>query len=264
MVKKIFLFGSNYKGTDAELQACLSDCRSIRDFFKTHGYLVEEYLSEKTLSWTDLKPKLTAWIQSLRLGDIEVIYYSGHGFQLKDKSGDEKDGQDEAIYFSEKSYATDDDIRILLQLAKPGVNLFLLFDCCHSGSMADLPYSLKDLGVVKANIVSISGCTDPNVSYEDGTAGYLTSKFGGFSKIPVVVFWNVAGNLSDFTTTTKHQKIVQLAGFSKDLYEIFFKKAVLTERYEMPLAVYDSWTTALGEPKKPFRWSSIEITPRLK
>lgn len=144
--------------------------------------------------------------------------------------------------------------------------------------MADLPYSLKDLGVVKANIVSISGCTDPNVSYEDGTDGYLTSKFGGFSKIPVVVFWNVAGNLSDFTTTTKHQKIVQLTGFSKDLYEIFtrltsidglgpeifFKKAVLTERYEMPLAVYDSWTTALGEPKKPFRWSSIEITPRLK
>uniref|UniRef100_A0A6C0IYR9 Peptidase C14 caspase domain-containing protein n=1 Tax=viral metagenome TaxID=1070528 RepID=A0A6C0IYR9_9ZZZZ len=108
MVKKIFLFGSNYKGTDAELQACLSDCRSIRDFFKTHGYLVEEYLSEKTLSWTDLKPKLTAWIQSLRSGDAGVIYYSGHGFQLKDKSGDEKDGQDEAIYFSEKSYATDD------------------------------------------------------------------------------------------------------------------------------------------------------------
>lgn len=86
-------------------------------------------------------------------------------------------------------------------------------------------------------------------------ADYLTSKFDGFSKIPVVVFWNVAGNLSDFTTTTEHQKIVQLAGFSKDLYKIFtrltsidglgpeilFKKAVLTERYEIPLAVYDSW-----------------------
>lgn len=43
--------------------------------------------------------------------------------------------------------------------------------------MADLPYSLKDLRVVKMNIVSISGCTDPNVSYEDGAAGYLTSSF---------------------------------------------------------------------------------------
>jgi hypothetical protein len=199
MVKKIFLFGSNYKGTDAELQACLSDCCSIRDFFKTHGYLVEEYLSEKTLSWTDLKPKLTAWIQSLRSGDTGVIYYSGHGFQLKDKSGDEKDGQDEAIYFSEKRYATDDDIRILLQLAKPGVNLFLLFDCCHSGSMADLPYSLKDLRVVKentfhfkANIVSISGCTDPNVSYGDGTAGYLTSSF-----IKILSNWKPSINLDD-------------------------------------------------------------------
>lgn len=77
MVKKIFLFGSNYKGTDAELQACLSDCRSIRDFFKTHGYLDEDPLLDSE-------------------SQIGVIYYSGHSFQLKD-------GQDEAIYFSEKS-----------------------------------------------------------------------------------------------------------------------------------------------------------------
>lgn len=183
-MKKAFVFGSNYKGTDAELSACVSDCERIRDRFKSRGYHVEEYIQETVLSWRDIKPKLVAFIKSLNRGNVGVVYYSGHGFQLPDVNGDEKDGKDEAIYFSKGDWVGDDELRQIFQQAKLGVNLFLMFDCCHSGTMADLPLRLDNLKVVRennfrfrANVLSISGCADPNLSYENSKSGFLTEAF---------------------------------------------------------------------------------------
>lgn len=93
--------------------------------------------------------------------------------------------------------------------------------------------------------------------YEQPTTAvdYIEKKFGKFKKVPMIIFWNVAGNVKDFTVTTNHKGVVQLAGFSKDLYKVFtrltsideitpeglFSKAVLTERYQPVLKVYDDW-----------------------
>lgn len=78
---------------------------------------------------------------------------------------------------------------------------------------------------------------------------------GKWENPPIFVFWNVAGNTSDFTTTTEHQGIVQVAGFSKDLYRLFtrltslddlkpdrlFRAAVLTERYQPLIDLAREW-----------------------
>lgn len=82
---------------------------------------------------------------------------------------------------------------------------------------------------------------------------YIKNKFDKFKKIPVIIFWNVAGNVKDFAVNTDYTGVVQLAGFSKDVYQIFtrltsvedispegfFRKAVLNERYQPILKVYD-------------------------
>lgn len=78
---------------------------------------------------------------------------------------------------------------------------------------------------------------------------------GKWENPPIVIFWNVAGNTSDFTTTNMHQNILQVTGFSKDLYKIFtrltsledlnperiFRMTILTERYQPLIDLARVW-----------------------
>lgn len=86
---------------------------------------------------------------------------------------------------------------------------------------------------------------------------YIKKKFDEFNKVPLIIFWNVAGNIKDFAVNEECSGMVQLAGFSKDLYqsftrltsldeigpEAFFRQAVLNERYEQIVEVYRNWKT---------------------
>lgn len=77
-------------------------------------------------------------------GDCVVVHYSGHGGRVVDLSGDEADGYDSTLIpvdFANAGHIVDDDI--LEMLVKPmakGVNCTIIMDCCHSGTVLDLPY----------------------------------------------------------------------------------------------------------------------------
>ncbi|KAJ1502340.1 Ca(2+)-dependent cysteine protease [Coelomomyces lativittatus] len=77
-------------------------------------------------------------------GDSLFLHFSGHGYQVKDISGDELDGYDEAILpcdFETEGYILDDVLYdILVRPLKEGVRLTVVFDSCHSGTALDLPY----------------------------------------------------------------------------------------------------------------------------
>lgn len=184
MSSKAFIFGSNYKNTNAELNACVRDCERINELLASRGYTVTRKWSEELLVKSQIHNALTEFLKSLKIGDRAVIYYSGHGFQMPDADGDERDGKDECIYISGASYISDDEFRELLRKVPAGINILCVFDCCHSGTILDLPYQLDQLAVrqeskfrFKANIMCISGCTDPTVSYEANGTGYLTDCF---------------------------------------------------------------------------------------
>jgi hypothetical protein len=87
-------------------------------------------------------------------GDVLVFYYSGHGSQVADVSGDELEGKDETI--CPHDYATagmikDDDFRALLAGLPAGVNLDIILDSCHSGTgtceLAVMGAAQKELSV---------------------------------------------------------------------------------------------------------------------
>ncbi|TCD60226.1 hypothetical protein EIP91_010534 [Steccherinum ochraceum] len=84
-------------------------------------------------------------------GDQFVFMFSGHGGQVPDENDDEEDGYDEVIWpldikvnpaddkTYEENYILDDDIHKILIDSLPGeTRLVMLFDCCHSGTAADL------------------------------------------------------------------------------------------------------------------------------
>lgn len=59
-------------------------------------------------------------------------------------TGDEEDGYDETLIpvdFLQQGQIRDDDLlRILVRPMKEGVTMTCLMDCCHSGTVLDLPY----------------------------------------------------------------------------------------------------------------------------
>jgi hypothetical protein len=85
--------------------------------------------------------------------DSLFLHYSGHGGQLEDSTGDEEDGYDETIMpldFQKNGQIIDDDLHnILVEPLKAGVRLTLIFDCCHSGTVLDLPFIYSTRGVIK-------------------------------------------------------------------------------------------------------------------
>jgi len=91
-------------------------------------------------------------VQGAKSGDHLAFHFSGHGGQVNDISGDEKDGKDECIFpadFKKAGAIIDDEIyKILVQGLPAGCHLFAIMDCCHSGTGMDLPFEYKELGTV--------------------------------------------------------------------------------------------------------------------
>lgn len=140
--------------------------------------------------------------------------YSGHGTYVKDTSGDESDGKDEALVpldHQRAGYITDDWLRANVINKLPAkTRLTCLVDACHSGTAFDLHVSLEDFSATKlkklpleyrrsdwqiiqrrsvhknnkecvADVVMISGCRDNQTSadaWEDSqSVGAMTHAF---------------------------------------------------------------------------------------
>ena len=78
-------------------------------------------------------------------GDACFLHYSGHGCSIRDDEREEADGMDEAlcpIDFQKAGVLRDDDVfeTLVAPLARD-VLLTCVMDCCHSGTILDLPYS---------------------------------------------------------------------------------------------------------------------------
>jgi hypothetical protein len=94
----------------------VTDCRA------TKGAILEG------LSWL---------VGGAKKGDLLVFYYSGHGSQMVDTSGDEIDKRDETICphdFAKAGMIKDDDLRAIISKLPAGVSLEVLLDSCHSGT----------------------------------------------------------------------------------------------------------------------------------
>ena len=124
---------SYYKGKLKELEVCNRDAKGVYDYFtKKFNF------SSKTLlldaSTRPFLAQLDSLASSFESGDLLIIYYSGHGGQVTDVSGDEDDKLDETWCFHDRQLI-DDEIYLALSKFKTGVNILVLSDSCHSGSV---------------------------------------------------------------------------------------------------------------------------------
>ncbi|KAJ1497054.1 Ca(2+)-dependent cysteine protease, partial [Coelomomyces lativittatus] len=147
LCRKALLVGINYRNSIFPLRGCISDVEAIRTLLISRF----KFPASKICVLTDQNDELgflptkknilekMQWLVDQAMpGDSLFLHFSGHGYQVKDISGDELDGYDEAILpcdFETEGYILDDVLYdILVRPLKEGVRLTVVFDSCHSGT----------------------------------------------------------------------------------------------------------------------------------
>lgn len=146
--------------------------------------------------------------RATKKGDIVVIYFAGHGVQVKDENRDESDLSDEVLLFVDARTASAQDLRddefstLLKPLRTATGNVVVILDSCNSGSgtrnvdtelvprtVEAAPEDARAIetppvaGVASAvtfldaeeGLTTISAAVDGTVAVEKGKAGVFTS-----------------------------------------------------------------------------------------
>jgi len=159
MRKKALLVGVSYYGTADKLEGTAGDvARMAKLLIKHWGYhrddvriLSEAYDTGDPDTCPNDKPTkgnivaAMKWLAAdAQFGDRLVFYFAGHGVYRPDTAGDESDGRDDALVpsdFRTKGVIADNRVhKLLVQPLREGVRLHTFVDCCHSGTMIDLPW----------------------------------------------------------------------------------------------------------------------------
>lgn len=229
--KKALLVGINYRNTVNELSGCINDCLNIQQLLQTkYGYNDFVLLTDDTLVKPTKKSiidELTNLLVNSKSGDKLFFLYSGHGIFTADLNGDETDGRDELIYpidaFNLQGCISDDQLNsIIRSYLKPDTTLFVLMDCCFSGTILDLPYNYdtnnklivsKGQKETLGQVILISGCRDDQTSADafvnlDGKNTFSGAMTYSFLK-------SIEPNISLNSLLTKMKSILKNEGYTQ-------------------------------------------------
>jgi metacaspase-1 len=124
-----------------DLNGCVNDARDMANTLVVCGFSPANIriLTNQNAKRANIIAYLTWLLSSAVSGDSVVFYYSGHGTRVANIGADvEIDGLDEAIVphdYSTAGVLRDDDFKAIFDAKlKPGVNLEVIFDCCHAGT----------------------------------------------------------------------------------------------------------------------------------
>ena len=220
------LVGINYVGhPQGVLSGCANDVRMMRDYIKSTGYeeshmkiLSDDTELSKTAPTGAEIVKALAWlVKGAKKGDSLFFHYSGHGSQQKDDSSDEVDGMDEVLVpvdYADNGCITDDTLFQLMVAPLPaGVSLVCVFDCCHSGTILDLPFIFS---ASEESCTALKNGEDLEMALNPGfdlsvakslISGVANGVFNQFVKAKLKV-----GAAKEKTTNSLHDALADLAG----------------------------------------------------
>lgn len=134
---------AHYGGWSGALNACEADAQDVQALAAGQGF--ETMLLKTSEATRDaVKGAIRSAAKALQEGDIFLLTYSGHGGQVPDENGDERDLEDETWCLFDAELI-DDELRALWPEFRPGVRILMLSDSCHSGSVAKAPVSVTEV-----------------------------------------------------------------------------------------------------------------------
>jgi metacaspase-1 len=161
---RALLVGINYYGQQGQLSGCINDVQNVRQYLLEHqGFLPENItiLADDGRCPSPTRQKIIHGLRQLVTqsspGDSVYFHYSGHGGLLdpdywnrfkqayNDRTFDKE--YDETLYPVDHGLAGQiRDFSLFNHFVKPmpaGVTVTCVMDCCHSGSVLDLPYTYQ-------------------------------------------------------------------------------------------------------------------------
>jgi metacaspase-1 len=145
-------------GTKNALRGCHQDVTNMKQFLSFKGYSSDPksqvimrddaHTDPRGPCFPTGKNILAAmhWLIS-EPNTCNFLHYSGHGGQVKDPDGDRDSGFDDTIVpldFETNGQLDSDKLhRTLVSALPPNSTLFVIFDCCHSGSAIELPFVFR-------------------------------------------------------------------------------------------------------------------------
>lgn len=147
--KRALLIGINYTGKESPLRGCHNDVYTIQELLQeaygcTSFMVLLDANNAMQPTAANIRKGLKWLIEESKAGEKLFLHYSGHGSQVPDLNGDEEDGKDETLvpidfdWEHPETHITDDELRKVFNKLPSGVELTVLFDCCHSGTLSDL------------------------------------------------------------------------------------------------------------------------------
>lgn len=244
--RKALLIGINYTGSQHQLSGCQDDVENMMSFLISRGFPSDP---GSMVVLTDARSgpfyptgrnilAAMQWLVS-EPGCSLVLHYSGHGGQVPDPDGDRPSGFDDTIVpvgllrsppierspVSSRAKATwqvdfeqngqlDSDMlhRHLVSALPQNCTLFIIFDCCHSGSAVELPYVYR---TDEDGNVSLIDNLRQGV-YLVGEASHLIQ--GGFTYDKIGEARHLLAGATDFFRGLKHQGEQQEEGLQEDQF----------------------------------------------
>jgi hypothetical protein len=178
--KRAVCIGLSYEGRSHELPGCHEDALRF-------GAGLKAYRGYDDVTFVLNDQATTAGITAVlrdKLGPASTsqcsevcVFFSGHGNQVSELvRGSEEDGLDEVLITND-GFIRDDAVREILTKADPGCRVVAVFDCCTSGSVADLPaYGTRGFygDERAAPIVCVAAAEDSKTALQVGSEGALT------------------------------------------------------------------------------------------
>lgn len=151
--RKSLLVGINYTGSDNALEGCHADVDNVAEFIRYRGYGdgIYDQIVLRDDDNTDERYMPTGhnilaamdWLIAEENTKC-FLHYSGHGGQVDDPSCKHSTGLLDTIVpvdFRDNGQIDADTLhRHLVSKLAPNSTLFIILDCCHSGSTLELPY----------------------------------------------------------------------------------------------------------------------------
>ena len=226
--KKSLLIGINYVGSQNQLKGCHTDVDNIAEYISYRGYgnsrksqvimRDDDRTDPDGPFWPSGHNILAAmdWLVG-EPGCTCFLHYSGHGGQVEDVDGNRYGtGLDDTIVpvdFQERGQISSTLLHqhLVTNLA-PRSTLFIIMDCCHSGSAVELPYVYRS-------------DSDGNVNLMDDLkqGAHLVAEAsdliqGGFSYRKIGEAQQLFSGATDFFRGLKHFGEQQEEGLASDQF----------------------------------------------
>ena len=147
-------------------------------------------------------------------GTCNFLHYSGHGGQVRDPTGNHPSGVLDTICpvdFQTGGQIDSDTLHEhLVSRLPPNSTLFVILDCCHSGSALELPFVYRSDDDGNVNLMD-------NVKQGIQLLGEANDLvFGGFSFNKLAEAQDLYGGATSFFRSFKHMGESQPSGLDED------------------------------------------------